>query len=66
MFEHRNIKMLPGATCVSAEASVNLPFEGLAVISVIGSRLSTKTEQSGMCAPGSAGKCVLEIIRVVR
>lgn len=39
--EHGSIKTLPGARCASAQASVDLPGEGLALLPLGGSRLST-------------------------
>lgn len=32
LFEHRNIKLLLGATCVNAQVSMTVPFEGLAAL----------------------------------
>ena len=66
LFEHRNIKLLLGATCVNAQVSVTVPFEGLATLSFLGTDLEPRqTEQSGMCIPGRAGKCTLEIVSMV-
>ena len=66
LFEHRNIKLLLGNTCVSAQVSVTLAFEGLAALSLLGTDLEPRqTEQSGKCIPGRAGKCALEIVSMV-
>ena len=66
LFEHRNIQLLLGATCVNAQVSMTVPFEGLAALSFLGTDLEPRqTEQAGMCIPGRAGKCVLEIVSMV-
>lgn len=51
---------------MNAQVSVTVPFEGLATLSFLGTDLEPRqTEQSGMCIPGRAGKCALEIVSMV-
>lgn len=51
---------------MTAQVSVTVPFEGLATLSFLGTDLEPRqTEQSGVCIPGRAGKCMMDIVSMV-